>query len=149
LKDKLFKVEENAALKKKIEDLRKSLDAYNEELKKDFSKTLEEPSTLEIDKKKLEELTKHAHDTAKSLKDSQSGNIKFQIYTKLLQASNAYVEYQRIEKEQEVLTNQQFTFEALYEDFVKRQEEALNVFLTMFSKDINDYYTTMNPNEKV
>jgi DNA repair exonuclease SbcCD ATPase subunit len=149
LKEKLFEIEDNAELKGKVEDLRKSLNVFNVELKKDFTETLLEPTSVQVDKKKLDELIEYALETAKALKESQSANIKFQIYTKLLQASNAYVEYQRIDKEQEVLTNQQFTFEALYEDFVKRQEEALNVFLTMFSKDINDYYTTMNPNEKV
>ena len=65
------------------------------------------------------------------------------------QAVTAYEEYQRIEKEQGILTRQQVTFEALYADFIKRQEEALIVFLTIFSQDINDYYTTMNPREKV
>lgn len=149
LKEKLFKQDEFAKLKEQIEDIKKSLSAFNDELKKDFSKTLGETSKVQIDKKKIAKLVKYAHDTAKSLKESQATNVKFQIYTKLLQASNAYIEYQRIEKEQEILTNQQFTFEALYEDFIKRQEEALNVFLSMFSKDINDYYTTMNPNEKV
>src|SRR5690606_34060828 len=44
---------------------------------------------------------------------------------------------------------QQHTFEALFADFIKRQEEALNVFLQMFSEEINDYYTTMNPNERI
>ena len=149
LKEKLFKQDEFAKLKEQVDDIKKSLSAFNAELKKDFSKTLGEPSKVEIDKKKIAKLVKYAHDTAKSLKESQATNIKFQIYTKLLQASNAYIEYQRIEKEQEILTKQQFTFEALYEDFIKRQEEALNVFLSMFSKDINDYYTSMNPNEKV
>ena len=149
LKEKLFKKEEYTILKQQIEGIKKSLSAFNDELKKDFSKTLEEPNKVEINVKELSKLVKLAHDTGKTLKESQSANIKFQIYTKLLQASNAYIEYQRIEKEQEILTNQQFTFEALYADFIKRQEEALNVFLTMFSQNINEYYTTMNPNEKV
>jgi len=37
----------------------------------------------------------------------------------------------------------------LFEDFIKRQEKALNAFLTMFSTDINNYYAAMNPTEKV
>ena len=149
LKEKLLKNEENAILKNQIEKIKNSLTAFNDELKKDFSKALEGVNKIEINVKELAKLIKHSHETGKSLKESQSANIKFHVYTKLLQASHAYIEYQRIEKEQEILSNQQFTLEALYADFVKRQEEALNVFLTIFSQNINEYYTIMNPNEKV
>lgn len=149
LKEKLFKKEEYEKRKGQIAGTKKSLNAFSDELKKDLSATLTEPGKIEIDKTELSALGKQAQDTAKALTESQTSNIKFRIYTKLSQALTAYEEYQRIEKEQGILTGQQVTFEVLYADFIKRQEEALNVFLTMFSQDINDHYTTMNPNERV
>ena len=149
LKEKLFKKEEYKKLKGRIAGIKKLLNAFFDELKKDLSATLAEPSKIEIDKIELSALVKQAQDTVKDLTESQSSNIKFQIYTKLFHAVTAYEECQSIEKEQGILTRQQITFEVLYTDFIKRQEEALNVFLTMFSQDINDYYTTMNPKEKV
>ena len=149
LKEKLFKKEEYEKLKGQIEGIKKSLNAFSDEPKKDLSATLTEPTKIKIDKTELSGIVKQAQETAKALTESQSSNIKFRIYTKLFHAVTAYGEYQSIEKEQGILARQQVTFEVLYADFIKRQEEALNVFLTMFSQDINYYYTTMNPNEKV
>jgi len=149
LKEKLFKNEEYVRLRVQIEGIKKSLNAFSEELKNDLLATLTESSQIEIKKTELSALIKQAQDTANALTESQSSNIKFQIYTKVFQAVTAYGEYQRIQKEQGILTRQQVTFEALYSDFIKRQEAALNVFLTIFSQNINDYYTIMNPNEKV
>ena len=149
LKEKLFKKEEYEKLKGQIAGIKKSLNVFSNELKKDLSATLTDSVKIEIDKTELSALVKQSQDTAKALTETQSSNIKFQIYTKLFQVVTAYAEYQRLEKEQGILTRQQTTFEVLYADFIKRQEEALNVFLTMFSQDINDYYTTMNPKEKV
>jgi DNA repair exonuclease SbcCD ATPase subunit len=149
LKEKLFQKEESEKLKEQVEEIKKSLSCFTGELKKDLAATLAEPVDIEINKKELAKLAKQAQETAKVLTESQSSNIKFIIFTKLDRAARAYVEYRRIDGEQDVLTKQQITFELLHEDFIKRQEEALNVFLAMFSKEINDYYTTMNPNEKV
>lgn len=149
LKEKLFKREKYDKIRRQVEGIKKSITSFTDELKKGLTSTLTEPSELAIDKKEHAKLIKKVQETAKSLTESQSSNIKFQIFTKLDRAAIAYEEYKRIEKEQDILTKQQVTFELLYENFIKRQEDALNVFLTMFSRDINDYYTTMNPNEKV
>ena len=149
LTEKLFEKEEYEKLKETILSLKKSLNNFLEETKKDFNKNLSDKDQLNFDKKAIGELSAELVKKVKTLTESKEANLKFKTYTKLFQSAKAYVEYLRIEKEQQVLTNQQITFELLYEDFIKRQEEALNVFLTMFSNDINDFYTTMNPNEKV
>ena len=149
LKDKLFKKEEHEEWKQQVEGIKGSLNVFLVELKKDLSTTYTKPNEIEIDKNELSSLVKQAQETAKKYKASQSANIKFQVYTKLFHAVTAYSEYQRIEKEQSILTKQQVTFEILHADFIKRQEEALNVFLVKFSQDIDDYYKTMNPKEKV
>ena len=149
LREKLFKKDKYEKLKSQIAEVKKSLNSFLYELKKGLSVAFAEPGKIKIDKNEFYIIVKQSQDTAKILTENQSSNIKFQIYTKLSQAVTAYEEYQRIEKEQGILSRQQVTFEGLYADFIKRQEEALNVFLTMFSQDIDDYYTTMNPNERV
>jgi len=149
LTEKLFEKEDYTKLKETVEEIKTSLNNHLDELKKELTEKLSDKEKIKFAKKEIEELTSELVKTIKKLTESKEANLKFKTYTKLFQSAKAYVEYLKIEKEQSVLANQQATFELLYEDFIKRQEEALNVFLTMFSNDINDFYTTMNPNEKV
>ncbi|MAB49489.1 MAG: hypothetical protein CMC05_12750 [Flavobacteriaceae bacterium] len=149
LTEKLFEKEDYAKLKEAVEEIKTSLNNHLDESKKELTEKLSDKEKIKFVKKEIEELTSELVKTIKKLTESKEANLKFKTYTKLFQSAKAYVEYLKIEKEQSVLANQQGTFELLYEDFIKRQEEALNVFLTMFSNDINDFYTTMNPNEKV
>lgn len=151
LKEKLLKEKENAVTLKKLQNLKLSLTSYNEELKKDIlsKEVLTEPSKLTIDRKEIKDLIAEAKKKAKEILDSQKGNIKIQIAVKLSRAIDAYINHRRLEKEQEVLTNRHITFDALNSDFIKRQEEALDGFLKMFSSEINKYYNLMNPGEKV
>lgn len=151
LKEKLFKEEQQAKLLEKVQQVKTSLNAYYSELEEELAAKdpIQEPSKIKIDKKNISELAKKAQGTAKALTESKTTNIKFQIYTKLFHAVTAYNQYQSIKRQQEILTRQQVTFQVLFADFIKRQEEALNVFLKMFSANIDEYYTTMNPNEKI
>ena len=149
LTEKLFKKEDYAKLKETVEGIKISLNNHLAESKKELAEKLTDKEIIKLVKKEIEELTSELVKTIKKLTESKEANLKFKTYTKLFQSAKSYVEYLKIDKEQNVLANQQATFELLYEDFIKRQEEALNVFLTMFSNDINDFYTTMNPNEKV
>jgi AAA domain len=149
LTEKLFEKEDYAKLKETVEEIKTSLKNHLDESKKELTEKISDKEKIKFAKKEIEELTSELVKTIKTLTESKEANLKFKTYTKLFQSAKAYVEYLKIEKEQNVLANQQATFELLYEDFIKRQEEALNVFLTMFSNDINDFYTTMNPNEKV
>ena len=151
LKEKLFIVEQQAKLLGNIQQLKISLNAFSDELKKELiaKDPIQEPSKIQIDKKEISELAKVAQDTAKALTESMGSNIKFQIFTKLFHAVTAYNQYQGIKRQQEILTKQRVTFQLLFANFIKKQEEALNVFLKMFSANIDEYYTTMNPSEKI
>jgi energy-coupling factor transporter ATP-binding protein EcfA2 len=151
LKDKNFKEKENSILLKKVQGIKTSLDIFSNELKKDFKTKapIQEPSKIRIDKKKISALVKQTHSIVKQLTERRRSNIRFQIYNKLFQTVTAYNGFQDIEKRLATLTRQQSTFQTLSADFIKRQETALNAFLTVFSNDINNYYTTMNPSETV
>lgn len=151
LKEKRFEEEENSKLFEKVKEIKTLLETLSYELKKGLNAKapIREPSKIHIDKKGGSALVKQAKDTATGLTESKKSNIQFQIYAKLFQSVTAYNQYQDIERRLGILTKQQVTFQALFVDFIKRQEAALEAFLTMFSSDINDYYTTMNPNEIV
>lgn len=151
LKEKLFKMEQQAKLLEKVQKIKTSFNAFFTELEKELiaKDPINVPSKIQIDKKEISELAKQAQDTAKELTKSKGSNTKFEIYNKLFLAVTAYNQYQSIKKKQEILTRQQVTFELLFANFIKRQEEALNMFLCKFSSNINEYYTSMNPNEKI
>lgn len=151
LREKLFKEKENIETLRIINVFKDSLNNISSEIKKDiFSvEPLKEPALVQISTKDVALLIEQSKKTVKEITESAKGNLKLQVHTKLSRAIDAYIVFRKIEKEQELMLNQQNTFEALYADFIKRQEEALNGFLTMFSGDINKYYTLMNPNEKV
>lgn len=149
LKDKLFDNEENSKLRTALKKIKSSLNLYSEETIKELGDTLLKTQDLQLVKVSINKIVVHALKTIQELTESKEANLNFKIYTKLYHASKAYEEYLKVAKEHHVLTRQQITLELLYQDFIKRQERALNIFLSMFSKEINDYYTTMNPNEKV
>jgi hypothetical protein len=113
------------------------------------SEPLKDFSDVKIDNTEIKDLITHAANKSKTFAQSIKGNIKLQIHTRLSRALDAYLAHRKLGKEEDILTKQQITFEALYTDFIKRQEEALEGFLTMFSEEINSYYVEMNPNEKV
>ncbi len=149
--EKLVKKEENKKIEEQIIEIVSSLDKYNEELKKNILSDDEilKSSDLILNEVKIQKIADDSKNIAKNISEGQKKNSKLQIHTKLSLATQAYSQYNRIVKEEAILRKQQFTFDALFSDFIKRQEQALNIFLQIFSQDINDYYTTMNPNEKV
>jgi AAA domain len=151
LKEKHLAEKESEATKNNIEQIQNSIKIIGEDLKKDIFSTeaLKEFSLIKIDDKEIKSLISNSKVKSKALSDSIKENKKLHIHTKLSRALDAYLAHKKLEREEEVLTKQQITFEALYTDFIKRQEEALEGFLTMFSDEINSYYIEMNPNEKV
>jgi ABC-type molybdenum transport system ATPase subunit/photorepair protein PhrA len=151
LKEKYFKGDTQSALFGNIKIIKASLNAFSVELGKELvaKDSIQSPDQLQINKKDISKSIKDVQEKAKALTEAKNSNIKFQIYTKLFHAITAYNQYQVIKNQLETLTKQQITFELLFADFIKRQEEALNAFFKMFSSSINDDYTSMNPDEKI
>ncbi len=151
LNEKLFGEKEHLELKQNIQKLENAFNNIAIELKKEVSQPeeLKELKSIKISSKDIEELIEFAQNQVKELTESQKKNIKLQIYTKLFRANEAFLAYLKIEKKESILTKQQETFELLFADFIRRQEEAINSFLNQFSGDINEFYCIMNPNEKV
>jgi len=106
LTEKLFGEEDYSKLKETIEEIKNSLNTYLDEVKKEFTENLSDKEKIELNKKGITELTAGLVKTIKELTESKEANLKFKTYTKLFQSANAYVEYLKIEKEQNVLANQ-------------------------------------------
>lgn len=149
--EKLLNTKDFEIENKQVESLITLLGKYTSELKKNFitENEIGKSSDLSINKSGFKTIANSSKNKSKDLLEAQMKNPKLQIHTKLSLAKQAYGQYNQIIKEEAVLRKQQHTFDALFANFIKRQEEAINVFLQMFSKEINDYYISMNPNERV
>lgn len=69
-------------------------------------------------------------------------------YSNISSAKDAYLRIKRFEKEKKVLEDQRASMEIIYNEFVKKQKEGLENFITTFSGTINEYYQFMNPGEQ-
>lgn len=71
-----------------------------------------------------------------------------ELYANISAAKDAFLKIKRFEKERSKLEYQKNSFEHIYIEFVKRQKEGLESFISTFSSYINDYYEYMNPDEQ-
>lgn len=151
LKEKNFTLDKNSDYKTNINLVKDKVADIGKDLAKNLlsNQTLEDYHALIIDLEIIKTASKNAKSQAELLSEVIKGNNKLQIHTNLTRAYDAYLAYKKVEKEEEVLIKQQNTLNALYSEFVKKQEEALQGFLTNFSADINRYYVEMNPDEYV
>ena len=151
LSDDNFKSEDNKTLKEKAEVLINNFNNYFLELAADISevKKLKEISDLAIDVNILEQIIEFCKQKNEHLKVSMKHNLKVEAYSKINLSRNSYLEIKRLNQEKKILDNQISSMKLIYGEFVKKQQEGLNSFLSLFSKDINDLYQFMNPDEKV
>ena len=69
-------------------------------------------------------------------------------YSNISSAKDAFLRIKKFEKEKKVLEDQRASMEIIYNEFVKKQKEGLENFITTFSGTINEYYQFMNPGEQ-
>ena len=69
-------------------------------------------------------------------------------YSNISSAKDAFQRIKKFEKEKKVLEDQRASMELIYNEFVKKQKEGLEIFITTFSGTINEYYQFMNPGEQ-
>ncbi len=149
LQEKDIEAEEKSVVDN-IKEVKELVDKLSVELKKELVATeIVEPNKIYLDKKKISLFVEKEKALASELFVSKEKDMKLNIHTKLYIIKKTFSEYEEIRRTLEILTKQQLTFEALFTDFVKRQEVALNTFLMMFSDVINECYMTMNPGENV
>jgi len=77
------------------------------------------------------------------------GNKILEIQDKIILSRQAYYGIKRLKKEKEILEKQNNSLEIIYNSFVQKQKEELEVFIISFSKEIDEYYQYMHPGEKM
>lgn len=151
LREKIFEDMDQAGLLNDVQQVRNSIFDFSKEIEKElFSKDpIPEPGKISMDKDGISKIVEKAQDEVERLTQSKGTNIKLQTYNKLANSVKAYKEFQKVRTQQEILVQQQATFRVLYDEFIKRQEAALGMFLEMYSTNLDSYYATMNPGEKM
>nr|NIO80036.1 hypothetical protein [Candidatus Aminicenantes bacterium]NIT21987.1 hypothetical protein [Candidatus Aminicenantes bacterium] len=149
--DKYSETEENRELKEKIGRLKSAFENYSNQLEVEISPSqkLKAPKEIAINRGTLDRLADFCQQKAENLKASRKDDLKFDIQSKLLLSREAYLDIKKLEKEKAALERQQRSLELIYSEFLKKQKEALESFLTRFSNEINELYQFMNLDEKV
>lgn len=70
------------------------------------------------------------------------------LYSDITSARDAFLLIKNFEQEKKVLERQRGSLEIIYNEFVKKQKEELENFITTFSGTINEFYQFMNPTEQ-
>lgn len=69
------------------------------------------------------------------------------MYSNISASKDAFLKIKYFEKQREILEKQRKSFELIYNEFVKKQKEGLENFISTFSGKINEFYQFMNPGE--
>jgi len=83
-----------------------------------------------------------------SIKKELEYDNKAVTYSNISSAKDAFQRIQKFEKEKKVLEDQRSSMELIYNEFVKKQKEGLEDFISTFSGAINEFYQFMNPGEQ-
>ncbi len=153
LRERAFSKEAHTETKKNIEHIKKTLSTSLENLNKyTLNNQIEIPKPSDfivydeaILQKAISVFTEEKTKISKQKKDDK----KFSANSKITLARQAYKEIKALKVEVEKYQNQILSMELICNNFIKRQKEALTVFLRAISKDINELYLYMNDAEKV
>lgn len=142
---------DNIELKVKLEQLKTCFGNYLAELDIEISEIQKLGMVNEfiIDRNLFNQIIDFCKQKNIELNLSKKDNLKFDIHSKIVLSRNAYDEIRILKKEKETLENQKTSLDLIYSEFVKKQKESLESFLSYFSGDVNDLYQFMHPDEKV
>ncbi len=151
LQQQHIKHDDNRQLESDLEHLKRSLTLIDQQALKKLSPAskLIDPVEASIDRALLERISSFCKERALALSKQRAGDVKFEIQRKILLTKEAYLTICKLTREKHVLLEQQRSMQAIYSEFVKKQQEALEAFLDRFSSDIDSYYRFMNPGESV
>ncbi len=69
------------------------------------------------------------------------------LYSNISASKDAFLKIKYFEKEKVKLEKQRKSLEIIYNEFIKKQKEGLEDFISTFSGKINEFYQYMNPDE--
>lgn len=136
-------------IKLAIEALVTKITLYETEgnVKVTSGKKISEPTKLLLTEQDFEILTTLKTNIS-SIQDALKRDNKAVIYSNISSAKDAFLRIRKFEKEKKILEDQRSSMELIYNEFVKKQKEGLESFVTTFSGTINEFYQFMNPSEQ-
>lgn len=153
LKEKSLRLDENAALREKIEQIKAKVTTASEKIRKtDFSEIehVSKPEDfISLDIIAFQDLISVLADKKSKIITGKKDDIAFTVYSKIFSVRQFYDEIKSMKRASDVLTQQQQSLELIYNEFVKKQREGLCSFLESISRDMNDLYLFMNDSENV
>jgi len=149
-KDKGIENEGNKELKSTIQELRTHFGKYLAELAVEVSHVNAPKSGKEllIGKPLLIQISNLSKEKVEGL-EKEKRDPRFDIHSKIEISRNSYLEIRRLSGERKLMEGQQHALELILKEFVKKQKEGLESFLTFISNDVNEIYQFLHPGEKV
>lgn len=139
--EKLFTDDENKAIKKGFEGLKNKVAEYQ---KSSLEKVTSGNKIPKADTIKLSEndfdFQKGIATRIKQIQEIFKKDNSAVLYSNISASKDAFLKIKQLEKQRK-------TLKIIYNEFVKKQKEGLENFITTFSGAINEYYQDMNPNE--
>jgi len=153
LREECLLIKENLEKKNEIEQIKNLLSNALERLKKYTFIAPEEINKPEefvyLDNSKVQQIVSILKESKGKITTDRKEDLKFSISNKLTLIRQSYMEIRSLKKELEVFKNQLYAMELIYDEFVKKQRDALSTFLKAISNDINEFYLYMNKSEEV
>ncbi|MHB1382683.1 MAG: hypothetical protein ACYCXJ_10760, partial [Thermoleophilia bacterium] len=144
---------ENLEKKNEIEQIKNSISNALDRLKKYTFMANEEIKKSEefvyLDNSKVQQIVSILKERKGVIATARKDDLKFSINNKLTLIRQPYMEIRSLKKEIEIFKNQLQSMELIYDEFVKKQRDALSIFLNAISNDINEFYLYMNKSEEV
>lgn len=140
--------EENKALKIGVENLKSKISQYQKasEIKVTSGDKLQSASALKLKDNDFEIVISIVK-RIQAIEESLKGDNVTVIFSNITASKDAFLNIQKLEAQKNVLEKQRLTLEIIYNEFVKKQKEGLENFISTFSGKINEYYQFMNPDE--
>jgi hypothetical protein len=86
-------------------------------------------------------------DRTKKIQEENKKDNSVELFSNITASKDAFLKIKQFEKQKLVLEKQRKTLEIIYNEFVKKQKEGLENFISSFSGTINEFYQYMNPGE--
>ncbi|WP_282786718.1 hypothetical protein [Flavobacterium croceum] len=138
---------ENEVLKIDIQKIKDKIGAFQiaSTIKVTSGEKISEPEKINLVESDFDFQAKISERIIK-LKEALKNNSTI-LYNEISSSKEAFLNIRLIEKQKSILENQQNSLKIIYDEFIKKQKEGLENFITTFSGKINEFYQFMNPNE--
>jgi energy-coupling factor transporter ATP-binding protein EcfA2 len=150
LSEKIINEKSNKKIETAVNDIKLRIDRYQKAGKEKVTSgnKIAEPDSLKLNDTDFEIISEIDNRITKINKSFENDNSTI-IYSNIAAAKDAFLKIQSIAKEQKKLENQRGSLEIIYDEFIKKQKEGLENFISFFSEPINEFYQFMNPGELI